>query len=133
MSLGSILSASSRPRIPEAALSEVAEVSKSDALVVENIVTVASELIPFLNVLETSIQHLQNTYFVRIALSGNKIPSFLQMKQLCAQYPARIENIHIEQDHVKKLSIIISITNEKTPYTCTQIEVVRVLKRQRVD
>ena len=67
MSLSSTLSQALRPRVPTAALQQIA--SESDRVVVENIVLVLAEYVQVLNIPQTSVEVANKTYRVRIPIA----------------------------------------------------------------
>ena len=129
MSLGSLLTSATRQRIP---INVLRVVPDADQIVVENIVNVAVDAMPFLKTTETGIECTANTYKVTIPISGNRGVSQREMHQISAYNPGRIDDIRVDLHTSGYLILILTITDEKTPYTVSEYDIVRTNKRRRI-
>lgn len=129
MSLGSLLTSATRQRIP---INVLRVVPDAEQIVVENIVNVAVDTMPFLKTTEAAIECTANTYRVTIPISGNRGISEREMHQIAAYNPGRIDDIRVDLHASGYLTLTLTITDEKTPYTVSEYDIVRTNKRRRI-
>ena len=130
-SLNAVLATAVRPRVPLAALKQIPD---SDRIVVENILNVAGSISPFLDLSQTSVQVVNNTYKTTVAFCDSPSVSvdFQDMQKLMTYNPGRIDTVRVFVDSEKRMKLCIFITNEKTPFDVSEYDVIRIQKRRRI-
>jgi hypothetical protein len=123
MSLSQALSRSAQ-QVPAQVLTQC---SPDDRVVVENICVVAQELIPSLNLAQTSIAMDRNMYQLSVPCATATLAN---LRAVQTYNPARVHDIHLSvRDGA--LTIRFDICNEKAPLACSEFEVIRTTKRSR--
>lgn len=127
MSLGSMLHSVLRPKVPESVLVPCLE---GDRQLVENILMMAQELMPTLDITRAALVKENASYIVHVPCAvGVEVPLNILL-DMQAFNPGRIQNIYVlyrnESMHVR-----VVIQDETTPITSTQLDIVRVCKRRR--
>jgi hypothetical protein len=105
--------------------------SDSDKVVIENILIAAQELLPFINISSTNIAKYEGMYRVTVALcAGDICVSLHDMAVLQRNWPARIADIKLRL-RAEGAVLCFDVVHEGHPIAVTQLDVVRVSKRQR--
>ena len=108
--------------------------SDSDKVVIENILIAAQELLPFINISSINIANNpkeKGMYLVTVALcAGDICVSLHDMAVLQRNYPARIADIKLRL-RAEGAVLCFDVVREDHPIAVTQLDVVRVSKRQR--
>ena len=129
--MNAVLATAVRPRVPLAALKQIPE---SDRIVVENILNVAGGISPFLDLSQTSVQVVNNTYRTTIAFCESPSVSidYRDIQKLMTYNPGRIDTVRVFVDSEKRMKLGIFITDEKTPFDVSEYDVIRMQKRRRI-
>lgn len=105
--------------------------SDTDKVVIENILIAAQELLPFINISSTNIAKHDGIYRVTVGLCAGEIcMSLHDMSVLQRNWPARIADIKFRL-RADGAVLCLDVVHEGTPIAVTQLDVVRVSKRQR--
>ena len=130
MSLGSMLNNVIRPKICESVFNPCLP---GDRMLVENILMVAQEICPALNVTTTSINKKGLSYTAMIPLAtASEAIGLHHLRDIQAFCPGRIQNIYVIFRN-ETMNIQIEIQDETAPITSTQLDIVRISrKRQKV-
>lgn len=128
MSLNTVLQTVMRAKVPENVL---AQCKAADRNVVENILIVAQETIPTVNITQASLVHERGTYHITLpSVHPHDRVKLRELVNIQAYSPARIEDIHVLQKN-DVLTLHIIILDETTPITTSQLDIVRLCKRTR--
>ena len=118
-----------RPKIPENVLLPCLE---GDRQLVENIIIVAQEIIPTLDVTRTTVSKEGGTYTVTVpSATASDIVGLNELRDIQTFCPGRIQNIHVLFRN-DSINLRFAIQDETAPITSTQLDIVRVCKRKRV-
>jgi len=128
MSLGHALSSVSRARVPETLL---VQCKPSDRVVVENILTVLQDTIEGCSVQGSTLRKTGSAYVVTVPCAGSEV-TMGQLRKMQGYSPARISEIRIGVCE-SRLTVTLSIADESAPLAYSEIDVVRVCKRNRWD
>ena len=129
MNLNTVLHSVIRPKIPE---SVFVPCLASDRQLVENILLVAQELNPNLDVTQSVLTKNGTMYIVLIpSSSASDMVSLSELRDIQNYAPGRISDIHVLYRN-DTLTLKVSIRDETSPMTCTQLDIIRVSKRKRV-
>lgn len=128
MSLGHVLHSVMRPKIPDSLFVPCLE---GDRQVVENILMVAQEVAPTLDVTRSSLTKEGKAYVVLVPSSsaGDSV-GLNELRDIQGYCPARIQNIHVLYRN-DSIHLRISIVDETAPITSTHLDIVRMCKRRR--
>ena len=128
MNLNTVLHSVIRPKIPE---SVFVPCLASDRQLVENILLVAQELNPNLDVTQSVLTKNGTMYIVLIpSSSASDMVSLSELRDIQNYAPGRISDIHVLYRN-DTLTLKVSIRDETSPMTCTQLDIIRVSKRKR--
>ena len=128
MNLNTVLLSVIRPKIPE---SVFVPCLASDRQLVENILLVAQELNPNLDVTQSVLTKNGTMYIVLIpSSSASDMVSLSELRDIQNYAPGRISDIHVLYRN-DTLTLKVSIRDETSPMTCTQLDIIRVCKRKR--
>lgn len=128
MNLNTVLHSVIRPKIPE---SVFVPCLASDRQLVENILLVAQELNPNLDVTQSVLTKNGTMYIVLIpSSSASDMVSLSELRDIQNYAPGRISDIHVLYRN-DTLTLKVSIRDETSPMTCTQLDIIRVCKRKR--
>ena len=128
MNLNTVLHSVIRPKIPE---SVFVPCLASDRQLVENILLVAQELNPNLDVTQSVLTKNGTMYTVLIpSSSASDMMSLSELRDIQNYAPGRISDIHVLYRN-DTLTLKVSIRDETSPMTCTQLDIIRVCKRKR--
>jgi hypothetical protein len=125
--LEKLLKTVSRPQVSEVVLSQCLE---ADRVVVENILTVVQDVITFVDISSCSIEVKNNQYRISIPLCKNSAVSLQDFRTIESYSPARISSISLVSCDAS-LYIQIKIVDESFSMSCTQVDLIRVTKKQR--
>ena len=129
MNLNTVLHSVIRPKIPE---SVFVPCLAPDRQLVENILLVAQELNPNLDVTQSVLTKNGTMYTVLIpSSSASDMMSLSELRDIQNYAPGRISDIHVLFRN-DTLTLKLSIRDETSPMTCTQLDIIRVSKRKRV-
>lgn len=129
MNLNTVLHNVIRPKIPE---SVFVPCLAPDRQLVENILLVAQELNPTLDVTQSVLTKNGTSYIVFIPSSSpSDMVSLSELRDIQNYAPGRISDIHVLYRN-DTLTLKVSIRDETSPMTCTQLDIIRVSKRKRV-
>lgn len=105
--------------------------SDPDKVVIENILIAAQELLPFINISSTNISKHDSMYRVTVPLcAGEVVMSLQDMSMLQRNWPARIADIKFRL-RAEGALLVLEVIDEGHPIAVTQMDVIRVSKRQR--
>jgi len=122
MTLKSVL----REKIPENQLNKCLPADKP---VVDNIICVLQDVIPFVNIPALTLEVHDSTYILKLPLTDHFRISFRDMRVIEAYSPARVANIVVAcADGNAHLQV--SIANENSIIPVTEFDVVRIGKRR---
>ena len=128
MNLNTVLHSVIRPKIPE---SVFVPCLAPDRQLVENILLVAQELNPNLDVTQSVLTKNGTMYTVLIpSSSASDMMSLSELRDIQNYAPGRISDIHVLYRN-DTLTLKVSIRDETSPMTCTQLDIIRVYKRKR--
>ena len=128
MNLNTVLHSVIRPKIPE---SVFVPCLAPDRQLVENILLVAQELNPNLDVTQSVLTKNGTSYVVFIPSSSpSDMVSLSELRDIQNYAPGRISDIHVLYRN-DTLTLKVSIRDETSPMTCTQLDIIRVCKRKR--
>ena len=128
MNLNTVLHSVIRPKIPE---SVFVPCLAPDRQLVENILLVAQELNPNLDVTQSVLTKNGTMYTVLIpSSSASDMMSLSELRDIQNYAPGRISDIHVLYRN-DTLTLKVSIRDETSPMTCTQLDIIRVCKRKR--
>ena len=128
MSLNSVLQNVMRTKVPENVLSQC---KNGDRQVVENILIVAQETIPTLDITKTTLLHEGGSYHISMpSVNPRDKLSLREMMNIQAYSPARIQDIHIIQ-HNGVLVMHILVYDEASPITTSQLDIIRLCKKTK--
>ena len=128
MNLNTVLHSVIRPKIPE---SVFVPCLAPDRQLVENILLVAQELNPNLDVTQSVLTKNGTMYTVLIpSSSASDMMSWSELRDIQNYAPGRISDIHVLYRN-DTLTLKVSIRDETSPMTCTQLDIIRVCKRKR--
>ena len=128
MNLNTVLHSVIRPKIPE---SVFVPCLASDRQLVENILMVAQQLNPNLDVTQSVLTKNGTMYIVLIpSSSASDMVSLSELRDIQNYAPGRISDIHVLYRN-DTLTLKVSIRDETSPMTCTQLDIIRVCKRKR--
>ena len=117
-----------RPRIPDNILNLCKE---GDKQVVENILTIAQEFVPTLDVTKATISVQNGGYTINLpSVSSNDSFSLRELLDLQNYSPARIQDVLVIQAQ-NKLCLQVHILEETTKLLATQMDIIRLCKRVR--
>lgn len=134
MTLASALARNVRPQVPENILSQC---EQDDKVVVENILLVVTETIPYANLASTTLTKIQNKYRLSLPLASSYLVTLSQLRAIQTYNPARISEIILkkstsdESSSANNTVLLVDVVNESTPISVSEIEVLRVCKRRR--
>ena len=126
MSLGHVIGACKRARVPEHILEQC---KPADRPIVENILTVLQDAMPLMNVCKSAMTVNAKVYEITIPCTSNEI--FLHQAQTVQNYsPARIADVRFSsRDSVLHMTIYIADETNLTTYS--EVSVLRICKRTR--
>ena len=128
MSLNSVLQNVMRTKVPENVLSQCKD---GDRQVVENILIVAQETIPTLDITKTTLLHEGGAYHISMpSVNPRDKLRLREMMNIQAYSPARIQDIHIIQNNGVLVMHII-IHDEASPITTSQLDIIRLCKKTK--
>lgn len=125
--LGSALQAVLRTRVPANVLNVCSE---ADRVVVENIIILAQELIPLLDVTACSVDKKHLHYRVHIPVSAQTRIGLRELRAIEAYSPARVTAVSVQTGGAVG-ALCIDINDQHCPISCTELDVVRICKRRR--
>lgn len=128
MNLNTVLHNVIRPKIPDNVLTPCL---LADRQLVENILLVVQELNPSMDVTQCVLTKNATMYTVMIpSTNASDVISLSEMRDIQTYAPGRISDIHVLYRN-DKLTMKLSIRDETSPITCTQLDIIRVSKRKR--
>jgi len=128
MSLASALAQTARPRLPEAVLLGCLE---ADKVVVDNIVLVALEFVPALNIPLTTMRKQGDTYHLSIPVTMDRFAVSLEdLRGIQSHAPARIASVALARDG-DDFALRVSVCSENNLVRFTELDIVRLNKRAR--
>jgi len=123
MSLASALAQTACPRLPEAVLLGCLEANK---VVVDNIVLVALEFVPALNIPLTTMRKQGDTYHLSIPVTMDSFAVSLEdLRGIQAHAPARIASVALARDG-DLFALSISVCSETNLVRFTELDIVRL-------
>lgn len=130
MSLTKVLTSAHRRQINEAFFKDCLA---ADRQVLENILLVTQEYLPVFDISNASLARLGSTYHVAVLSSTtNDKVSLSNLSSIQAFCPGRIANIEVSLKS-DRLCLTLIVHDETKPIPASQIEIVRLCKRRRVD
>lgn len=128
MSLNAVLQNVMRAKVPENVL---AQCKAADRVVVENILILAQETIPTLDITKTTITHSGGCYHLSLpSVNPRDKVSLRELMNIQTFSPARIQDIHIVQQH-GVLAMHVLVYDEASPITTSQIDIIRLCKKTK--
>lgn len=135
MSLNNALSQVLRPSIPANVL---AACEAGDDVLVENLLYIALEVLPFLNVTLTTVEKDGTQYILRVPFCKDECSVSLQdMTQIHTYSPARVFDVAVSSQighgngNNNGLALLIYVHDATCRATCTQYDIIRINKRKR--
>jgi hypothetical protein len=128
MSLNAALNIARRARVPENVL---AQCRQADRMVVENILSVAQEEIPTLDITRSTLTHEGGAYHVCVpsAKPRDKI-RLRELMNIQGYNPGRIQDIEVVYFN-DVLTLRFLVYDEAAPITTSQLDIVRICKKTR--
>jgi len=128
MNLASALAQSARPRLPKAVLFGCLETNR---VVMDNIVFVALEFVPALNIPLTTMRKQGDTYHVNIPVTMDRFAVSLEdLRVIQLHAPARIASVALARDG-DDFVFRVSVCSENNLVRFTELDIVRLNKRAR--
>ena len=128
MSLNSVLQNVMRAKVPENVL---AQCKNADRCVVENILVVAQETIPTLDITKATLVHEGGAYHVSLpSINPHDKLRLRELMNIQAYSPARIQDIHVLH-HNGALMMHILVYDEAAPITTSQLDIIRLCKKTK--
>jgi hypothetical protein len=124
--LSSALKSVIRPKVSECILNRCLP---TDRVVVDNILTVTQDLIPFVDITSMSMDIQENTYCLKIPLTDHVKIFLRDLRAIEAYSPARISSISVSSTE-SGLHLLIHVANEQVSVRSTLVDVIRVTKRR---
>jgi hypothetical protein len=116
-----------RTRVPAAALNVCSE---ADRVVVENVIILAQEMIPLLDVTACSIELKHQQYRVHLPVSAQTKIGLRELRAIEAYSPARITAVSVQTGGAVG-ALCIEVADQHCPISCTELDVVRISKKRR--
>jgi hypothetical protein len=124
--LASILHTVLRSKVPETVL---AKCSAADRVVLENILIIAQEMVPLLDISMCSVQVHEQTYQVTIPMTSSAYISLRDLRSIESYSPARISALDIHcSEH--GCALRVSVTDEHVPISTSELDIVRLTKKR---
>ena len=128
LSLEKTLASVMRRRVPEHVLQLCAA---QDRVLLENIVHLAQQVVPELNITLADAQKQGEVYTVRIPASAAEIVVHLsQLRDIEAYSPCRILEVGVKVAG-DGVSVVIRVATENRPLVFSEVDIVRISKRGR--
>ena len=125
--LGSALNAVMRTRVPAAALSQCAD---ADRVLVENVLILAQEMLPLIDVAACSIDLKHGQYRILVPVAAQTRVGLRELRAIEAYSPARVTGVAVQTGGAVG-ALCIDIADQNCPITCTELDVVRICKKRR--
>lgn len=130
MSLTNILTAAHRKQIEESFFQECLP---ADRQVLENILLVTQEYLPVYDISKAKLSRVGGTYHVSIMSSTTNDKLYLSNLTAIQTFcPGRIANIEVGVKNDRQC-VTLMVHDESKPIPTSQIDIVRLCKRRRVD
>ena len=125
--LGHAIAQVMRRTIPEHTLSSVPE---SDKVLLQNIVHLAQDAIPEVNVTQMELDKSAEQYSIRLPFSARTFMlSLEQLRQIQTYSPARISDVLVGSS-ADAPQLTIRVTTEAKPLLFSEIDIIRIRKRR---
>lgn len=123
-----MLKTMSRPKVPEATLNKCLP---ADRIVVENILLIVQDVIAFADISTAVITLKNNKYEVSVPLCQHCTVSLEDMRCIEAYSPARVGLISVNSAGTD-LNLRLSIVDEQSVMSITEVDVIRISKKRRM-
>lgn len=123
-----MLNAVSRPKVPEAIINKCCV---GDRIVVENILVLVQDVISFCNIALTSIEPKNNSYYITVPFATPSTVSLEDLRCIEAYSPARIASLSVQLTDTDQY-LRMTIVDEKSMLSTTQVDIIRITKKQRL-
>jgi hypothetical protein len=104
--------------------------SEADRVVVENVIILAQEMIPLLDVTTCSIELRNQHYRVHVPISGQTRVGLRELRAIEAYSPARVTGVSVQTGGAVG-ALLIEVADQQCPISCTELDVVRICKKRR--
>jgi hypothetical protein len=102
----------------------------ADRVIVENVLMLVQDVVAFADISMTTLEVINNAYHISIPLSTQATVSLDDMRCIESYSPARIASVSVKLTE-KENYLRMKIVDENTLLSTTQVDIIRITKRQR--